>query len=150
MGFPGGTRVKNLPPMQKTQEIPESGRSPAEVNGNPLQYSCLKNPMDTGSWQATVHGVATSQTRLSACTCSHTHTHTHTRTASRCSQPPDRCLPWSTQQRALCSWEASCRSVTWSIVRAGRVWLWGKLKIPIGALTSIQHIRCTQAFMFPM
>jgi len=35
------------------------------LNGNPLQYSCLENPMDRGSWQATVHGVAKSQTRLS-------------------------------------------------------------------------------------
>ena len=34
------------------------GRSPGEGNGNPLQYSCLENPMDKGAWQATVHGVA--------------------------------------------------------------------------------------------
>ena len=34
------------------------GRSPGEVNGNPLQYSCLENPMDRGTWQAIVHGVA--------------------------------------------------------------------------------------------
>ena len=38
--------------------IPGSGRSPGEGNGNPLQYSCLENPMDRGVWQATVHGVA--------------------------------------------------------------------------------------------
>ena len=38
--------------------IPRSGRSPGEGNGNPLQYSCLENPMDRGAWQATVHGVA--------------------------------------------------------------------------------------------
>ena len=38
--------------------IPWSGRSPGEGNGNPLQYSCLKNPMDRGAWQAIVHGVA--------------------------------------------------------------------------------------------
>ena len=37
--------------------IPGSGRSPGEGNGNPLQYSCLENPMDRGAWQATVHGV---------------------------------------------------------------------------------------------
>ena len=35
-----------------------SGRSPGEGNGNPLQYSCLENPIDRGAWQATVHGVA--------------------------------------------------------------------------------------------
>ena len=38
--------------------IPGSGRSSGEGNGNPLQYSCLENPMDRGAWQATVHGVA--------------------------------------------------------------------------------------------
>ena len=37
-----------------------------EGNGNPLQYSCLENPMNRGAWQATVHGVAKSRTRLSA------------------------------------------------------------------------------------
>ena len=40
-------------------------RCPGEGNGNPLQYSCLGNPKDRGSWQATVHGVTKSQTRLS-------------------------------------------------------------------------------------
>ena len=39
------------------RSIPGSGRSPGDGNGYPLQYSCLKNPMDRGSWQATVHGV---------------------------------------------------------------------------------------------
>ena len=42
--------------------IPGSGRSPGEENGNALQYSCLENPMDRGTWWATVHGVAKSQT----------------------------------------------------------------------------------------
>ena len=37
--------------------IPGLGRSPGEGNGNPLQYSCLENPMDRGAWRATVHGV---------------------------------------------------------------------------------------------
>ena len=45
--------------------IPGSGRSSGEGNGNPLQYSCLGNSMDRGAWQATVHGVTTSRTRLS-------------------------------------------------------------------------------------
>ena len=43
--------------------IPGLGSSPGDGNGNPLQYSCLKNPMDRGAQQAIVHGVA-SQTRL--------------------------------------------------------------------------------------
>ena len=38
--------------------IPGLGRSPREGNGNPLQYSCLENPVDKGAWWATVHGVA--------------------------------------------------------------------------------------------
>ena len=42
--------------------IPVSGRSPGGGNGNQLQYFCLENPMDREAWQATVHGVATSQT----------------------------------------------------------------------------------------
>ena len=45
--------------------IPGSGRSPGEGNGNPLQYSCLENSMDRGTWWATVHGVAKSWTQLS-------------------------------------------------------------------------------------
>ena len=40
------------------------GRSPREGNGHPLQYSCLENPTDGGAWQATVHGVTKSGTRL--------------------------------------------------------------------------------------
>ena len=42
--------------------IPRSGRSPGKGNGNPLHYSCLANPMDRGTWWATVHGVAKSRT----------------------------------------------------------------------------------------
>ena len=45
--------------------IPGSGRLPGEGNGNPLQYSCLEDPMDRGASQATVHGVTKSWTRLS-------------------------------------------------------------------------------------
>ena len=58
MGFPGGTMVKNPPASAGDRSsIPESGRSPGEENENPLQYSCIGNPMDRGSWRSTVHGV---------------------------------------------------------------------------------------------
>ena len=50
---------KTVLPMQETQvQIPGSGRSPGEGNGNPLQCSCLRNPMDRGVWWAAVHGIA--------------------------------------------------------------------------------------------
>ena len=50
-----------LPMQEIWGSIPELGRSPEGGSGNPLQYSCLENPMDRGTWQATVHGVAKSQ-----------------------------------------------------------------------------------------
>ena len=57
--------VKNLPANAGDPDlIPGSGRSPGEENGNTLQYSCLGNPIDRGGWQATVHGVAKSQTQM--------------------------------------------------------------------------------------
>ena len=66
LGFPGGSEGKaSACSARDLGSIPESGRSPGEGNGNPLQYSCLENPMDRGAWQATVHRVANSQTRLS-------------------------------------------------------------------------------------
>ena len=65
MVFPGGSEVKESAcNVGDLGSIPGSGRSPGEGNGNPLQYSCLENPMDRGAWWATVHGVANSQTRL--------------------------------------------------------------------------------------
>ena len=51
--------------------IPGLGRSPGKGNGNPLQYSCLENPMDGGAWWATVHRVTKSRTRLSDFTSLH-------------------------------------------------------------------------------
>ena len=55
--------IKSLPVIWETQSsTPGSGRSPGEGNGNPLQYSCLENPMDGGAWRATGHGVADSWT----------------------------------------------------------------------------------------
>ena len=59
MGFPGGSYNKES--AYNTGDpglIPGLGRSPGEGNGNPLQYSCLENPMDRGAWWATVHRVA--------------------------------------------------------------------------------------------
>ena len=67
--MPGGSVVKRMPANARDTGdmglIPGSGRSTGEGNGNPLQYSCLENPMDIGAWWATVHGVAKSRTQLS-------------------------------------------------------------------------------------
>ena len=69
--------VKNLPAnageIKDVGSIPGSGKIPGGGHSNPLQYSCLENPMDRGAWWVTVHGVAKSQTRLKRLT---THTHT--------------------------------------------------------------------------
>ena len=62
MGFPGGSYGKaSAYNVGDPGSIPGSGRSPGEGNGNPLQYSCLDNSMDRGTWRATVHRVAKSQ-----------------------------------------------------------------------------------------
>ena len=60
-GFPGGSDGKEFACNAGDQgSIPGLGRSPGEGNGNPLQYSCLENPMDRGAWLATEHGVSKS------------------------------------------------------------------------------------------
>ena len=65
-GFSDGTVVKNLPANAKSTRdlclIPGLGRSPGGGNGIPLQYSCLKNAMDRGAWQAIVNGVTKNPT----------------------------------------------------------------------------------------
>ena len=72
MGFPGGSDGKaSIYNAGYLGSSPGLGRSPGEGNGNPLQYYCLENPMDRGSWQAAVYGVAKSWTRLSDFTSLH-------------------------------------------------------------------------------
>ena len=72
-GFLGGSVVKNPPAKQETLEdassIPGSGRSPGEGNDNPFKHSCLKNRLERGAWQTTVHGVAESNTAATRHTC---------------------------------------------------------------------------------
>ena len=66
MGFPCGSDGKE--PACNARDLgsnPGSGKSPGEVNGYPLKYSCLQNSMDRGAWWVTVPGVTKSQTRLS-------------------------------------------------------------------------------------
>ena len=56
VGFPGGSVGKNLPNAGDVVSVPGLERSPGEGSSNPLQNSCLGNPMDRGAWGATVHG----------------------------------------------------------------------------------------------
>ena len=58
-------RLKCLPAMREMGLVPALGRSPGEGNCNPLNYSCIENPMDGGAWYTTVHGVAKNRTHLS-------------------------------------------------------------------------------------
>ena len=62
VGFTGDTEVKNPPGNARDTGDARLGGSTGGENGNPLQYSCLENPMDRGTWWAIVHGVAESQT----------------------------------------------------------------------------------------
>ena len=66
MGFPSGASGKepptNVGESRDTGSIPGPGRSPGGENGNPLQYACLENPKDRGTWWATVHRVAKNRT----------------------------------------------------------------------------------------
>ena len=65
LGFPGDSDGKESAHNARDLSlIPGLGRSPGGENGNPLQYSCLENPMDRVAWQATVHGVTESWTQL--------------------------------------------------------------------------------------
>ena len=67
-GFPGGSMGKESTCSAGDDGdlglITESGRSPGEGNGNPLQYSCLESPMDRGAWRVTIHGVTKGRTQL--------------------------------------------------------------------------------------
>ena len=74
-GFPGGANGKepayNAGDLRDTSLIPWSGRSPGGGHGNPLQHSCLENPMDRGAQQAVVRRVAQTRTQLKQLTCIH-------------------------------------------------------------------------------
>ena len=68
----------NAGDVRDTGSNPGSGRSSGEGHDNPLQYSCLENPIDRGAWWATVHGVTKSQTWLSNLACTqHVHVYVY-------------------------------------------------------------------------
>ena len=99
LGSPGGSDGKaSACNVGDPALIPELGRSPGEGNGNPLQYSCLENPMNGGAWQVTVHGVPKSRTWLSDFT--FTFFHAPGTCLGRFWQPPCNC-------RLPSAWNAS-------------------------------------------
>jgi len=75
MGFHGSSDGKDSAYNKRPRFDPWSGRSPGEGNGDPLQYSCLENPVNKGAWQATVHRLQ--RVGHSLATKTHTYTHTH-------------------------------------------------------------------------
>ena len=78
-GLPGGTVGKNLlanvGDTRDTGSIPGLGRSPGEGKGNPLQYSCVGNPVDRGAWWFTVHGAAKELDSATEHSCTHPNKH---------------------------------------------------------------------------
>ena len=112
-GFPSGNMIKdsaNAGDARDAGSVPASGRSPRVGNGNPLQYSCLENPMDRETWWAVVHRVAKSQTQMTDWT--------HTELVSQCAKLLQSCLtlynpmdciahqvPWILQAKIL-EWAA--------------------------------------------
>ena len=101
MGFPGSASGKELPAnaagIRDLGSIPGSEICPGEGHGNPLQYSCLDNPMDRGAWEATVHGVTKSQTQLKQLS-THTNAYRYRHLKSDLSSLPPQALrskpPW--------------------------------------------------------
>ena len=109
--FPGGSDSKESAYNGGDRgSVPGLGRSPGEGNDNPLQYSCLENPMDRGAWQATVHGVEKSWTQLNIWALGLNNRYKWTLVKRSFHQG----LPWWSSGRPLCF---QCRGHIWSLVR---------------------------------
>ena len=95
--------------------VPGLGISPGEGNGNPLQYSCLENPMDRRAWWATVRGIAKSRTRLSDFTFFHFHKSPCIPTAGLAPAPPrlSEHIKHKNITTVVCQASASCWSWHW-------------------------------------
>ena len=104
--------IKNLPAcagdIREVESIPGSGRFPGGGHGNPLQCSCLENPVDRGAWRATVHGVTKSWTRLSNSAHMHLEGEWDEGCLGNLIQPVSFKMPLTTENRALRGWFSDC------------------------------------------
>ena len=109
-GFPGGSDSKESAWSEgDSGSVPESGRSPGEGNGYPLQYPCLEHPMDRGAWRAAVHGVARF-TCISESLCSTPETNTILLINSSSIKQTNLCLRKGTQQDRSVSSSSALRA----------------------------------------
>ena len=125
--FPGGSAVKNAPINARDTgdvgSIPESGISPGEGNGNPLQYSCLENPMDRGAWQAAAHGVEKSRTQLSVHVQLSTWYKQRIKSARTLGLPYFAPWEWHVRRPELASWRMSIPAEASEISQLSTSWL---------------------------
>ena len=122
-GFPGGSVVKNPPASAGDLGlIPGSGRSSGEGNGNPLQYSCLGNPMGRGAWKG--YRPWSRKELVITEWLKHTHTHSSSKEAELGHLPPSRCRNPRTLEQEFNSvtWSLGCDS--WNSLRKYRLWWW--------------------------
>ena len=141
--YPGGSDGKESTcRIGDLNSIPGLGRSPGEGNGNPLQYSCMENPMDRGAWQAIVHGVTKSWIWLND---KHTHTHTHTKlNMSLWVKAP---VMWKLSEttyvgKCICPWMVHANRQ--NPVEEG-VWLPSHSPV-LRSVTPLRNLKCTQHF----
>ena len=118
MGFLGGSVVRNsLAKAEDAGLLPESGRSPGNGNGNPLQHSCLGNPVEKGAWWATVHGATKSQSWLSDWTPTMCHDMPGVVTTGRQSPDRQRRLLERIPSRGMLDWRFENRLAVASLFR---------------------------------
>ena len=101
--------------------IPETRRPPGEGNGNPLQYSCLGNPMDRGAWWAMVHRVAIDTTEVTQHTCTPIPYFSATRGVANTPVPAHRLLPVHDEIQTKCLDRELCSMLCGSLVGRG-IW----------------------------
>ena len=142
-GFPGSSVCKepacNAGNAREMGSIPRSGRSPGGGHSNPIQYSCLENPMDWGAWQATVHGITKRGTWMKQLSEAQPGAQTQMKWPSwegwqaestkgitnyTLESDWDGCWPWRNCWEIACQCQALCPSVRpWKALVLGNFWM---------------------------